>query len=46
MSAEPDLFGEPTGEVGAGIVNDPVNRTQIQVDIAVLAAKPTASTSS
>jgi AAA+ ATPase superfamily predicted ATPase len=36
-SAEPEMFGELPGEVGAGTVNDPVNRTQIQVDVAVLA---------
>lgn len=31
------LFGSPVGEVGAGIVNDPANRTQIEIDVAVLA---------
>jgi hypothetical protein len=31
------LFGAPVGEVGSGIVNDPANRTQIEVDVAVLA---------
>jgi len=39
MSADPDVFGELPGEVGAGIVNDPANRTQIEVDVAVLAAE-------
>jgi uncharacterized protein len=37
MSAEPNLFAEPPGEVAGGTVNDPANRTQIQVDVAVLA---------
>jgi AAA+ ATPase superfamily predicted ATPase len=31
------LFGGPVGEVGSGVVNDPANRTQIEVDVAVLA---------
>jgi uncharacterized protein len=30
-------FGGPVGEVGSGVVNDPVNKTQIQIDVAVLA---------
>ena len=30
-------FGAPVGEVGSGIVNDPANRTQIEIDVAVLA---------
>jgi uncharacterized protein len=33
----PALFGAPPGEVGSGVVNDPQNRTQIQIDVAVLA---------
>lgn len=37
MQAGPGLFGAPAGEVGSGIVNDPVNRTQIEVDVAVFA---------
>ena len=32
-----NLFGGPVGEVGAGIVKDPANRTQIEIDVAVLA---------
>lgn len=32
-----DLFGGPIGQVGSGIVSDPVNRTQIEIDVAVLA---------
>jgi uncharacterized protein len=31
------LFGAPVGEVGSGVVNDPANKTQIQIDVAVLA---------
>lgn len=31
------MFGALPGEVGAGVVADPANRTQIQVDVAVLA---------
>ena len=31
------LVNGPIGEVGAGVVNDPEKRTQIQVDVAVLA---------
>jgi len=37
ITAEPDLFGGPAGEVGSGVVTDPANRTQIQIDVAVLA---------
>lgn len=37
LAAEPDLFGGPPGEVGSGVVADPANRTQIEVDVAVLA---------
>lgn len=37
MAAEPDLFGGLPGEIAAGTVNDPTNRTQIEVDVAVLA---------
>jgi uncharacterized protein len=32
-----DAFGEPPGEVAAGIVADPLRRSQIQVDVAVFA---------
>ncbi|WP_436492145.1 ATP-binding protein [Actinokineospora sp. HUAS TT18] len=40
FSAEVDdsVFGEFPSEVGAGVVNDPENRTQIEIDVAVLAA--------
>lgn len=33
-----DVFAEPAAEVGSGVVTDPANRTQIQIDVAVLAA--------
>lgn len=32
-----DLFSGPVGEVGSGLVNDPANRSQIEIDVAVLA---------
>jgi len=32
-----DAFGEAPGEVGAGVVADPLRRSQIQVDVAVFA---------
>lgn len=32
-----DAFGEPPGEVAAGVVADPLRRSQIQVDVAVFA---------
>jgi uncharacterized protein len=34
-----DLFGQWPGAVAAGVVNDPGNRTQIQVDVAVLSSE-------
>ncbi len=37
LHAASGLFGAPAGEVGSGIVNDPANRTQIEIDVAVLA---------
>jgi uncharacterized protein len=39
ISAEPNVFGALPGEAGSGVVNDPVNRTQIEVDVVVLAAE-------
>lgn len=33
----PELFGGYPAEVGAGVVNDPGQRTQIQIDVAVFA---------
>src|SRR5580658_1688252 len=37
IAADPAVFGGPPGEVGSGVVSDPANRTQIQVDVVVLA---------
>lgn len=37
-SADEETFGDLPGEVAAGTVADPVNRSQIQVDVAVLVA--------
>jgi uncharacterized protein len=33
------VFGELPGTVGAGVVADPANRTQIEIDVAVLASE-------
>jgi len=37
MSAPAELFGELPGEIGAGLVPDHYNRSQIEVDVVVLA---------
>jgi len=37
ITAGSSTFGGPPGEVGSGVVSDSVNRTQIQIDVAVLA---------
>jgi len=37
ITASTDLFNGPAGTVGSGVVPDPRNRTQIQIDVAVLA---------
>jgi uncharacterized protein len=37
QSAGDELFGVPVGEVGAGVVNDPETRSQIEVDVVVFA---------
>jgi hypothetical protein len=37
IMTDPEVFGGLPAEVGAGIVADPANRTQIQIDVAVLA---------
>jgi len=37
ITAGPGVFGGPPGEVGSGVVADPANRTQIEVDVVVLA---------
>jgi hypothetical protein len=31
-----ELYGEPVGEVGTGVVTDPDSRSQIEIDVAVL----------
>jgi hypothetical protein len=38
IRAGSDLFGTPADRVGSGVVNDPARRTQIEIDVAVLAA--------
>jgi AAA+ ATPase superfamily predicted ATPase len=37
ITAEPGIFGQLPGEVGSGVVSDPANRTQIEIDVVVLA---------
>jgi uncharacterized protein len=37
ITASADLFNGPAGTVGSGVVPDPGNRTQIQIDVAALA---------
>ena len=37
ITAHPSVFGGVPGEVGSGVVSDPANRTQIEVDVVVLA---------
>jgi uncharacterized protein len=34
-----DVFAEPPAQVGSGVVADPANRTQIEIDVAVLGAE-------
>lgn len=36
IMADPELFGGLPAEVGTGVVADPANKTQIQIDVAVL----------
>ncbi|TDD27838.1 ATP-binding protein [Kribbella turkmenica] len=38
--APPELYGELPGEIGAGVVSDHSRRTQIEIDVVVLAAGP------
>jgi uncharacterized protein len=33
------LFGAPVGEIGSGVVHDPANKTQIEIDVVVLAPR-------
>jgi AAA+ ATPase superfamily predicted ATPase len=37
LTADPGGYGGLPGEVGSGVVSDPANRTQIEIDVAVLA---------
>ena len=37
ITADPGVFGGMPGEVGSGVIPDPANRTQIEVDVVVLA---------
>jgi uncharacterized protein len=37
ITADPGVFGDLPGEVGSGVIPDPANRTQIEVDVVVLA---------
>jgi hypothetical protein len=37
IAAGPEMSGGLPGEVGAGVVSDSANRTQIEIDVAVLA---------
>jgi uncharacterized protein len=37
LTASPDLFGGIAGEVGSGVVKDPASRSQIEIDVVVLA---------
>ncbi|MGH3156496.1 MAG: hypothetical protein ACRDNF_07985 [Streptosporangiaceae bacterium] len=37
IAADPKVFGDVPGEVGSGVVSDPASRTQIEIDVAVLA---------
>jgi uncharacterized protein len=39
LEAGPDLFGAPAGEIGSGVVNDAAHKTQIEVDVVVLAPR-------
>jgi hypothetical protein len=40
QQAGENLFGAPAGEVGSGVVNDPANKCQIEVDVVVFAPAP------
>jgi uncharacterized protein len=37
LGADEDIYGGPPAEVGAGVVNDPAGKSQIQLDVVVLA---------
>ncbi|WP_323377259.1 AAA family ATPase [Streptomyces smaragdinus] len=38
-SAEADVYGDVPAEVGSGVVSDPAGRSQIEIDVVVLAAQ-------
>jgi uncharacterized protein len=44
QQAGENLFGAPVGEVGSGVVNDPANKSQIEVDVVVFAPAPPGET--
>ena len=37
LGADEGIYGGPPAEVGAGVVNDPASKSQIQIDVVVLA---------
>jgi AAA+ ATPase superfamily predicted ATPase len=37
LGADEDVYGGPPAEVGAGVVNDPASKSQIEIDVVVLA---------
>jgi len=39
LYAGPELFSGPVGQVGSGVVHDSANKTQIEIDVAVLAPR-------
>ncbi|MEO3855129.1 ATP-binding protein [Acrocarpospora sp. B8E8] len=39
VDADVELFGELPAEVGSGVVNDPATRTQIEIDVVVMAVQ-------
>jgi uncharacterized protein len=39
LAASTDLSGAPPGEVGSGVVTDQASRTQIEIDVVVLAPR-------
>jgi hypothetical protein len=39
QGAAPAVFGGVPGEIGAGVVNDAANRSQIEIDVAVIAPR-------
>lgn len=43
IDAAPEVFGALPAEVGSGTVNDPAGRTQIEIDVVVMAAQESAA---